>query len=72
MSRYDTEQSDGDVPGLMELWGMQSIPLLPLLPGPLWPGVVAPDGILSMGETELYYGFESLLFLHFNCELMLN
>ena len=39
---YDTKQSDGEVPVILELWGMWSIPLLPLLPGPLWPGVVAP------------------------------
>ena len=28
---------------MQELWGMQSTPLLPSLPGPLWPGMVAPD-----------------------------
>ena len=32
---------------------MQSTPLLPLLPGSLWPGVVALDRILSMGEIGL-------------------
>ena len=26
-----------------ELWGMWTTPSLPLLPGPLWPGVVALD-----------------------------
>ena len=46
---YDTKQSDGEVPAVLELWGMQSTPLLPSLPGPLWPGVVAPDRALSMG-----------------------
>ena len=46
---YDTKQSDGEVPVMLELRGMQSTPLLPLLPGPLWPGVVAPDRALSMG-----------------------
>ncbi len=46
---YDTKQSDGEVPAVLGLWGMQSTPLLPLLPGPLWPGVVAPDRALSMG-----------------------
>ena len=46
---YDTKQSDGEVPVLLELWGMQSTPSLPLLPGPLWPGVVAPNRTLSMG-----------------------
>ena len=43
VSWYDTKQSDGKVPVMLELWGMQSTPLLPSLPGPLWPGVVAPD-----------------------------
>ena len=28
---------------MLELWGMRSTPLLPSLPGQLWPGVVAPD-----------------------------
>ena len=40
---YDTKQSDGEVPVILDLWGMRSIPSLPSLPGPLWPGVVAPD-----------------------------
>ena len=46
---YDSKQSDGEVPAVLELWRMWSTPLLPLLPGPLWPGVVAPDRALSMG-----------------------
>ena len=45
---------------MLELWGMRSTPLLPSFPGPLWFGVVAPDRVLSMGQTEL------------NCVLMLN
>ena len=32
---------------------MQSTPSLPSLPGPLWPGVVAPDRVLSKGQIEL-------------------
>ena len=28
---------------MLELWGMQSTPLLLLRPGPLWPRVVPPD-----------------------------
>ena len=36
---YDTKQSDGDAPMMLELWGMWSTLLLLLLPGPLWPGV---------------------------------
>ena len=47
--RYDTKQFDGDVPVMLELWGMQSTPSLPLLSGPLWPGMVAPDRALSIG-----------------------
>ena len=57
---YDTKQSNGDVPVMLELWGMRSISSLPSLPGPLQSGVVAPDKVLSMGQIEL------------NCVLMLN
>ena len=46
---YDTKQFDGEVPAVLELWGMRSAPSLPSLPGPLWPSVVAPDWALSMG-----------------------
>ncbi len=46
---YDTKLSDGVVPAVLELWGMRSTPSWPLLPGPLLPGVVAPDSPLSMG-----------------------
>ena len=47
--RYDTKHPDGEVPVILGLWGMWSTPSLPLLPGPLWPSVVAPDRALSMG-----------------------
>ena len=43
VSWYDTKQSDGEVPAMLEFWGMRSIPSLSSLPGPLWPGVLAPD-----------------------------
>ena len=33
--RYDTKQSDGEAPVMLELWGMRSNPLLPSLPGSL-------------------------------------
>ena len=46
---YDTKQSDGEVPVVLELWEMRSTPSLPLLLGPLWPRMVAPDRALSMG-----------------------
>ena len=37
---YDTKQSDGEAPVMLELWGMQNTLSLPSLPGSLWPGVV--------------------------------
>ena len=57
---YYTKQYDGEVPVMLVLRGMRSTSSLPSLPGPLWPGVVAPDKVLSMGQTEL------------NCVLRLN
>ena len=33
---------------------MQSTSSLPLLPGPLWLGVVGLDRVLSMGQIELF------------------
>ena len=45
---------------MLELWGMWSTPSLVSLPSPLWPRVVTPDSVLSMGQIEL------------NCVLMLN
>ena len=59
-SGYDTKRSDGEAPVMLELWGMKSTPSLLLLPGPPWPGMVAPDRALSRGYIEL------------NCILMLN
>ena len=49
-SEYDTKQSAGEASVKLELWGMQSNPSLPSLPGPLWPRVVVPDKVLSMGQ----------------------
>ena len=45
---------------MLELWGMQSTLLFPLLPGPLCPREVASDRVLSRGQIEL------------NCVIMLN
>ena len=53
---YDSKQSDGEVPVMLELWGMRSSPSLPLL----WPGVEVLDGVLPIAQIEL------------NCVLMLN
>ena len=38
---------------MQELWGMWSTPLLPLLPDPLWLGVVAPDRVQSIDQIGL-------------------
>ena len=45
---------------MLELWGMRSTPSLPSLPGPLWPGVVAPDRVLSLSRIELIYNYAKL------------
>ena len=45
-SGYDTKQSDGEVPVMLGPWWIRSTPSLPLLTGPLWPGVIAPDRAL--------------------------
>ena len=60
VSWCDTKQSDGEVRVMLELWAIQSIPSLPSLLYPLWPGVVTPDRFLFMGQIEL------------KCVLMLN
>ena len=49
---YDTKQSDGEAPVILELLRIWSTPLLPSLQGLLWPGLVAPDKVLSMGQIE--------------------
>ena len=57
---YDTKQSDGEVPVMLELWGMWSTSSLSLLPGLLCLRVVAPDRVLSVNQIEV------------NCVLLLN
>ena len=60
---YDIK-SDGEA-SVVELWGMWSTPLMPLFPVPLWPRVVVPVRVLSMGQIEL---FNHLLYLKsFKC-----
>ena len=51
---YYTKQSDGEASVMLELWEMQSTPLLPSLPGPLWPRVVAFNNVLSMSANKWY------------------
>ena len=48
VSWYESKQSV-----MLEISGMERTPLLPSLPGLLWPGVVAPDRLISMGPIEL-------------------
>ena len=64
---HDTKQSDGAVPAMLELWGMRSTPLLPSLPGPLYPGLVAPDKgpIYRLNKTKRWLAFT--VFIHLNC-----
>ena len=50
---YDIKQSNGEALVMLELWGMQSTPSLPSLPCPLLLGVVEPDRVLSMSQTDL-------------------
>ena len=68
---YDTKQSDGEVPVMLELWGMWSTPSLPSLPGPLWPGMVASDkgSIYGLNRTKMWFEFS---FLYLNYVFMLN
>ena len=49
---------------------MWSTPLLPLPPGPLWPGVVAPDKgpIYGLNRTKLCF----FHYIDLNCVFMLN
>ena len=54
MSCYDTKQSDVEATVKLELWGMQNTPSLLSLPAPLWPEVVRPNRILSVGQIELF------------------
>ena len=44
--RYD-KKSYGKVPVMLEIWGIQSSQ------EPLWPGVVKPNRVLSLGQIEL-------------------
>ena len=54
MSVLDTKQFDGETPVILELWRMRSNPSLPSLTDPFWPGVVAPDRFLPVGQIELF------------------
>ena len=49
---YSIKQSDGKAAIMVVLWEMRSSPSLPSLLGTLWPGVVATDRVLSMGQID--------------------
>ena len=47
-------KSDGEAPVMLELWEMWGAPSLSLFPGPLWPGVVALEKVISIDQIELF------------------
>ena len=70
---YDTKQSDGEVPMMLEIYGMRCTPSLPSLLGP--PGVVAPDHgpINGSNRTKLWFrvftvfAFKLRIYAKLNC-----
>ena len=58
MSWYDTKQTDGEVPWMLEFVGIWSIPSLLSLQCPRWHKGVASDRFLSMDQKELKWVFE--------------
>ena len=48
----DHKQSGGEAPIMLLLCGMLSTPPLPSIQVPLWPRMVAPDSLPSMGQIE--------------------
>ena len=69
---YDTKQSDGEVPVMLELWRMQSTSSLPLLPSSLRLRVVAPDRVLSESNRTKLCTYAKQNCLKWNCFGMLN
>ena len=70
---YDTKQSHGEVPVMLELWGTRSTPSLPSLPGSLWPRVVAPDKgpIYGLNRSKTcflqIFAFKLRIYAKLNC-----
>ena len=72
---FDTKQSGCEFPVMLELWEMRSTPLLTSLPGPLWPGVVAPDKgpIYRSNKTKSWFrelsvfAFKLRIYAKLNC-----
>ena len=51
---FDIKQSDGETP-VLEFWRVGSIFSLSLLSVPFWPGEVAPFGVTSVGQREIFH-----------------
>ena len=72
-NHYTTRTPYGRAPIMMELWEMHNIPVLPSLPDPLCPRVVASIGQTKLNEvvmlTEL---FKIELFIRIKRDLALN
>ena len=49
---YDIKQSAGEIPVMLQLWGIWRTTSLFL--GPLWLEVINSDRVLSMGQIELF------------------
>ena len=71
---YDTKQSNCEVPLMLEFWRMQCTSSLQSLLGLLLLGEVAPDNVLSMGQTELncllrqdFFAFKLCILAKVNC-----
>ena len=52
--KYDNKKSDNEAPEMLKFGKMWSTLSLPLLPGALSHGVLAPDRVLYMGQIELF------------------
>ncbi len=57
---------------MREIWRMRNTPSLPSLPGPLRPGVVAPDKspIYGLNRTKRWLAFTA--FIHLNSSILNN
>ena len=59
----DTKQSDGEVPVMLELWGLWSTTSLLSLPDLLWLGVIAPDSPIYESNRTKLWAYAKLNFL---------
>ena len=72
---YDAKQSYGDVPVMLELWGMQSNPFIAIAPRSILTrsGSNWENPIHGSNRSKLHtFALEIKLFWHLNCELMIN